>query len=131
MCDVCATTTNQQILQRLGESLEKNPEFFGQEICRPGNIVDYVLKNAKDKKCSLRVIWRAVIEGFETVWPENLSGVRRGDVWVYNPLKRQGMCVSVCAVSSFASLWRGGVCLYLTLLLCRAVLCCVVLCRCD
>jgi hypothetical protein len=83
-----------KLLQRLGESLEKNPEFFGAEICRPGNLVDYVLKNAKDKKISLRTIWRAVIEGFETVWPENLSGVRRGDVWVYNPLKRQGATAS-------------------------------------
>jgi len=91
-----------KLMQRLGDALEKHGTYFGKEICRPGNLVDYVLKNAveegkgnnKKKTCSLRVIWKAVIEGFEDVWPENLSGVRRGDVWVYSPLKRKGVVAS-------------------------------------
>lgn len=35
-----------------------------------------------------------MIQGFESIWPENHSGVRRGDVWVYNPLKQIGQPAS-------------------------------------
>lgn len=78
------------LLQRLATALEQQPEFFGKEVCRPGNLVDYVIAHVKDNKVSIRVLWKAVVEGFETIWPENLSGVRRGDVWVYSPLKKIG-----------------------------------------
>jgi hypothetical protein len=39
---------------------------------------------------SITVLWRAVIEGFESIWPENSAGVRRGDVWTYSRLKEIG-----------------------------------------
>jgi len=89
-----------KLLQRLAHALNAHPEYFGKEICRPGNVVDYVLKHAKEdsktgeKRVSIRDIWEAVIHGYESIWPENLSGVRRGDVWVYNPLKRPGVVAS-------------------------------------
>lgn len=56
-----------KLLKRLGRALEAHPEFFGHEVQRPGNVVDYVLRNVdKDtKKVSIRVLWRAVIEGLE------------------------------------------------------------------
>lgn len=76
-----------QLIQRLGEALSSHPEFFGKEVCRPGNVLDYVLKHAKDGRVSIRVLWKAIIEGLESIWPENSAGVKRGDVWVYNPLK--------------------------------------------
>jgi len=57
---------------------------------RPGNIVDYVCKHAVDGKVSINVLWKCVSEGLESIWPENLSGVRRGDVWVYSQLKKIG-----------------------------------------
>ena len=68
------------LLQRVGKALEANPQYFGEELHRPGNVVDYVLKHAKDGKVSLKVLWQAVIQGLESVWPQHLSGVRRGDV---------------------------------------------------
>jgi len=99
-----------KLLQRLSYALEHkaHSKYFGSEVCRPGNIVDYVLRNAhtvikqsgddkktvEEKKVSIRVLWTAVIEGFESIWPENLSGVRRGDVWVYSPLKKPGEIAS-------------------------------------
>jgi len=89
-----------KLLQRLGHALNAHPEYFGKEICRPGNVVDYVLKQVKEdsktgeKRVSVRAVWEAVIEGYESIWPENLSGVRRGDVWVYNPLKKPGVVAS-------------------------------------
>eukprot|EP00456_Euglypha_rotunda_P036759 TRINITY_DN2822_c0_g1_i19.p1 TRINITY_DN2822_c0_g1~~TRINITY_DN2822_c0_g1_i19.p1 ORF type:complete len:660 (+),score=102.21 TRINITY_DN2822_c0_g1_i19:449-2428(+) len=79
-----------QLLKRLGKALESNSEFFGSEVCRPGNIVDYIFQHAKNQRVSIRVLWKAIIQGFESIWPENLSAVRRGDVWVYTPLKEIG-----------------------------------------
>jgi len=82
------------LLKRLAKSLDSSPEFFGKEVCRPGNIVDYVLKHVKDGKVSINVAWKAVIEGFEPIWPEHASGVRRGDVWAYSGLKEIGQPAS-------------------------------------
>jgi len=79
-----------ELMKRFGKALDMHPEYFGTEVCRPGNIVDYVLKHTKKGKVSLRVLWKAVIEGLETIWPESVSGVRRGDVWVYTPEKQVG-----------------------------------------
>jgi len=78
------------LLNRLGNALEDNPEFFGAEVARPGNVVDYLLDNAKDGKVELSVLWKAIIQGFESIWPHNLSGVNRGDAWCYQPLKISG-----------------------------------------
>jgi len=82
------------MMVRMGQALLDHPEYFGHEIARPGNVVDYVLKNAKDNKVSLRVLWQAVIVGLEKIWPENIAGVRRGDVWVYSALKKPGQPAS-------------------------------------
>jgi hypothetical protein len=53
-----------------------------------------VLKHREGSGVSIRVLWRAVIEGFEAIWPEHLSGIRRGDVWCYSPLKVIGVTAS-------------------------------------
>jgi len=84
-----------EMMRRLGQALIDHPEFFGKEICRPGNLVDYVLSHCdKKKQCSIRVLWRGLIEGFEGIWPENHAGVRRGDVWVYTHLRKTGQPAS-------------------------------------
>lgn len=77
------------VLQRMGTSLEEHPEFFGTEVPRPGNLLDYVLKNANAKnEVSVRVLWRALIEGLESIWPvDTHTAMRRGDMWTYTPLK--------------------------------------------
>jgi len=82
------------LLQRLGNALEARPEFFGKEVPRPGHIADYVMSHAKDGRVSIRTLWKAVIEGYESIWPMNSSGVRRGDVWVYTQLKEIGVPAS-------------------------------------
>ena len=78
------------LLQRLGASMSKHPEYFGYEIHRPGNLLDYLLDNAKDGKVSLNVLWKALMLGMEDIWPERRSGVKRGDVWTHNLLKVVG-----------------------------------------
>lgn len=78
------------LMQRLSKALFEKKEFFGGEVARPGNIVDYILPYVKDGHVSIKVLWRAVIEGFESIWPASLSGAKRGDVWVYSRLKKIG-----------------------------------------
>jgi hypothetical protein len=93
------------ILQRLGVALESAPQFFGVECPRPGNLVDYILANLNSEESpepvpagkrgvSVRVLWKAVIEGLESIWPATHASVRRGDVWVYSPLKVIGVAMS-------------------------------------
>lgn len=82
------------LLLRLGSalSLECNHEYFGNEIYRPGNLLDYLLKYCDENlNVSIRILWRAIIEGLETIWPKQMSGIRRGDVWVHNKLKKFGI----------------------------------------
>ena len=80
-----------ELLKALAKALKQNPEFFGQEVCRPGNVVDYVIKYLNpDKEVSINVLWKAIIEGLESIWPKNDAGVRRGDVWTYSPLRLLG-----------------------------------------
>jgi len=83
-----------RLLRRLGKALDAHPEYFGSEAPRPGNLVDYVLKHKTGANVSIKVLWKAVIEGFESIWPEHLSGIRRGDVWCYSPLKQIGVTAS-------------------------------------
>lgn len=91
------------LLQRLADAMIASPGYFGEELKRPGNLVDYVQKNVESNKVSLRVLWQAIIEGLESIWPTSTSGVacmnlnpagfsgqKRGDVWVYSPLKTIG-----------------------------------------
>ena len=78
------------LLHRLASALEENPEFFGpMEIFRPGNVVDYVLKNSgKDGKVSVNVLWTALIRGYMNIWPSSVSkNFRRGDMWVHSKIK--------------------------------------------
>lgn len=86
--------TRYELILRLGDALFAHPEFFGQEVARPGHIVDYVLKHAVDNKVSIRVLWTALAEGLESIWRKNIAGVKRGDVWVYSPLKQIGQAGS-------------------------------------
>merc|ERR1711920_661278 len=65
-----------------------------------GHLLDFLLRHYKNVddaddeeplRVSLRVLWRAIINGFETIWPRQMSGIRRGDVWVHNKLKKFGI----------------------------------------
>jgi GTP cyclohydrolase II len=83
------------ILQRLGEALETSADFFGAEVSRPGHILDYLLRHCDaQKRVSVNVLWKAIMEGFDQVWPTSLSGVRRGDMWVYTAMKQIGVAAS-------------------------------------
>jgi len=79
-----------RLLQSLGKALEEYPEFFGQEVARPGNMVDYLLARAEGNEIGLEHLWRVLSAGFYNIWPLQPNGVLRGDVWTHSALKENG-----------------------------------------
>jgi hypothetical protein len=63
---------------------------FGFEVQRPGNLIDYLIEQqgkSDDGRVSVRALWDTILNGFASIWPATLSGVRRGDIWSYSPLR--------------------------------------------
>jgi len=74
------------MLKRLGEVMSKNIRCFGGEIKRPGNLLDFVLtKSNGGSQVSVDWLWEGIL-ALEPIFPEHLSGVRRGDVWFHSML---------------------------------------------
>jgi hypothetical protein len=75
------------LLHKLGLALEASPDFFGKEVPRPGNMVDYLLAHAEGNKVGLEHLWRVCSEGLNSIWPLQPNGIIRGDVWTHSLLK--------------------------------------------
>ncbi len=77
-----------QLLQKLGQALQKHPNWFGATHPRPGNLVNYLLQQAQDGKLSAPIVLNAVLEGFGEIWSGrvSLAGVNLGDVWLHPAL---------------------------------------------
>jgi hypothetical protein len=79
------------LLQRLGEAMESYPQYYGAEVHRPGHLLDYIKQHVdNNNNISIKILWQALIESLETIWPSKLSGVKRGDVWSHHLLKTIG-----------------------------------------
>jgi GTP cyclohydrolase II len=79
-----------KVLNELGLALEANPEYFGTEICRPGNLVDYLLAHTTDNKVGLEHLWKICSIGLSTIWPKQANGFLQGDVWQHSKLRIEG-----------------------------------------
>lgn len=83
-----------QLLKRLGSSLEENPQYFGSELQRPGNMLDYVLKHATKTEngyqVSLTDIWDVCARGLKKMWPQHAGSIQSGDIWHYHRLTIPG-----------------------------------------
>lgn len=77
------------LLRRLGEALEGRPDLFGHTNPRVGNLFDAVAREAPHGTLSAPRILRAVLEGFESIWPGRieLGGVNLGDVWRHSAIQ--------------------------------------------
>lgn len=75
------------LLRDLGAALESNPEFFGKELARPGNLVDFLLSKAVDNQVGLEHLWKVCSQGLHSIWPLQLNGVLRGDIWSHSKLQ--------------------------------------------
>ncbi|KAG9948326.1 DUF1688-domain-containing protein, partial [Aureobasidium melanogenum] len=77
-----------ELLRRLGRSLLSNKKFYVDESCRPGHLIDYMLKNGSTGNAfDFKVLWGLLQDLLIPTWPEGrttVAGVAIGDAW---PLK--------------------------------------------
>jgi len=79
-----------QLIKRLGKVMMDNIDVFGGEIRRPGHLLDFVMvKVDAENKVSVERLWKGILS-LEPIFPEHLSGVRRGDVWCHSSLNTIG-----------------------------------------
>ncbi|KAJ8908582.1 hypothetical protein NDN08_005287 [Rhodosorus marinus] len=81
-----------EMLQRLAKAMEANPQIFdnGEGVFRPGNLVDYVLREAhgQSSSVSIRVLWQAIMDGLQDVFPDS-SGLHIGDAYRHYALHKK------------------------------------------
>jgi len=77
------------LLQRLGAVLQGCPEKFGEALPRPGHLVDYLLKETKDRYLSASTVLTAVLFGLADIWSGRMAiaGVNLGDTWEHSALE--------------------------------------------
>jgi len=76
-------------IQRLGGCLNDFPEYFGYEIRRAGNLLDYIEENFQNE-ISIDQFWEILCNTFGMIWSTNQKTIGcRGDVFVYSPLKKE------------------------------------------
>jgi Protein of unknown function (DUF1688) len=80
------------LLQKLGHALRQWPQFFGADLPRPGNLVDYWLQTAADDQLSATTILQTILLGLGSIWPGRveLGGINLGDVWPHPQLPDTG-----------------------------------------
>ncbi|MGL5063260.1 MAG: URC4/urg3 family protein [Microcoleus sp.] len=78
------------LLQELGRAIERNPQLFGSENPRPGNLAKYLFDicAAGCKTVKASEVLSAVLAGFGEIWPGRyaIGGVNLGDVWPHPAL---------------------------------------------
>lgn len=82
-----------QLLNQLGQAIAQNPGLFPGTLPRPGNLVDYLATQAMDGKLAAPTVFRAVVEGFGSIWPGRvaIAGMNLGDVWPHSSLPDTGI----------------------------------------
>ncbi len=77
-----------QLLQKLGQALQKYPAWFGVNNPRPGNLVSYLLQHSENGKLSAPIVLNTVLESLGEIWSGrvSLAGVNLGDVWLHPAL---------------------------------------------
>ncbi|MEP0929493.1 MULTISPECIES: URC4/urg3 family protein [Cyanophyceae] len=80
------------LLQKLGHTLRQQPQLFGSELPRPGNLVDYWLQIAAHRQISATTILQTILLGLGPIWPGRveLAGTNLGDVWPHPQLPDTG-----------------------------------------
>jgi len=76
-------------IKRLGGCLSGFPEYFGYEIKRSGNLLDYI-EEKFGNEISIKEFWKILCNTFGKIWATNQKTIGcRGDVFVYSPLKKE------------------------------------------
>ena len=77
------------LLRRLGTALSERPDMFGRTPARPGNLVDYLLGIADQRRIAASAVLAALLESLSSIWPSGLmlDGFAVGDAG-YHPAAR-------------------------------------------
>jgi hypothetical protein len=80
-----------ELLRRLGAALAAQPQLFGANPARPGNLLDYFSKLASDGPIPAGALLATLLEAFASIWPSGLmpDGVCIGDAG-HHPAVRTG-----------------------------------------
>lgn len=79
-----------ELLQRLGQVLDRDSQLFGIDSPRPGNMVDYLWQNQVNKEViKATSVFNTILEGLGDIWPgrNTISGINLGDIWPHYLLK--------------------------------------------
>ncbi len=81
------------LLQKLGHALHQQPQLFGTDEPRPGNLVDYWIQKSTDNQLSATTILQTILLGLGPIWPGRveLAGVNLGDLWPHPQLPDTGL----------------------------------------
>jgi hypothetical protein len=61
------------LLRRLGRALADRPDLFGRTPARPGNLVDYFLSVARDRRIAAPRLLATLLDGLSSIWPSGLT----------------------------------------------------------
>ena len=69
------------LLRGLGQALAARPDLFGRTPSRPGHLVDFFLRNARDKRISAAEVLAALLHSLSAIWPSGMrvDGIPLGD----------------------------------------------------
>ena len=75
------------LLRQLGAALVAQPDGFGSDLARPGNLLDY-WRERYGEKLDAGVLLTEILQRFGTIWPGRVAvaGVNLGDVWPHPAL---------------------------------------------
>ena len=77
-----------ELLHRLGEQLQAQPQFFGKDA-RLGNLYDYLSEQTQQYQLPAANILSTVLQSLGEIWPSRLQldGVNLGDVWHHSAIR--------------------------------------------
>ncbi len=78
------------LLQGLGTALGAQPDLFGSDEPRAGNLYDYLLGRAVQNRLPASAIFGAVLQGLAPIWPGRvrIGNANLGDVWHHSAIRR-------------------------------------------
>jgi Protein of unknown function (DUF1688) len=60
------------LLRRLGKALVDRADLFGRAPARPGNLVDYFLAIARERRICASQLLATLLDGLSSIWPSSL-----------------------------------------------------------
>src|SRR5262249_58253302 len=61
------------LLRRLGQALADRADLFARAGARPGNLVDYFLSVARDRRIPASKLLATLLDGLSSIWPSALT----------------------------------------------------------